>query len=289
VTDVDQPARQNRLTPASSASLLFKSRPEANEVPSPPDRGNKHTIRRVLLTRRMSRIPLLIIGLRIFLALVVIGLGAALISKSEPAASLADEQGIVEPVDPAVNVPAPTPTPLLLAGGVLPHPRAGAKVEYTVCTTNGSWTRPSRELEATHLATAAVHATFEDIASQFRAPFWRDAGNEGSVSALLELSGLWTASDNGLDVAAMVNAGCAASPSLRPGLVNLWLLGSVATDVRIENGRIFVYTTPRIGFQTIQLRFTGSENPKIMPIDFMNPAGYRMETIPANSTWSAEP
>src|SRR5205807_1569988 len=83
----------------------------------------------------------------------VIGLGAVFITKSEPAASSADDPGVVGIGDPAVAATAPTPTPVLLPGGVLPHAPHGTPVEYTVCTTNGSWTRPSRELEAAHLAT----------------------------------------------------------------------------------------------------------------------------------------
>jgi len=228
----------------------------------------------------MSRIPFLIVVLRLVLAVLVVGLGAIFVSKSEPAASSPEAAGVAD-------APSLTPTPVPFVPPVTQRPPHGTPVDYTVCTSNGSWTKPPPEIEAGYLATAAVHATFDDIAAQFRAPFWRDAGNEGSFSALTELTGLWTASSGGLDVQAMVQAGCAASPASRRGLVNIWLLGYVADDVRLEDGRILIYTEPKRGFQTIQLRFTGSENPKIMPMDFLNQSGFRIESIPANSTWSS--
>ena len=57
-----------------------------------------------------------------------------------------------------------------------------------------------------------------------------------------------------------------------------------------ERDGIVVYTRPkRAGFQAVQLRLTGDANPKIMPIDFINERGYRIETIAANSAWSSQP
>jgi len=234
----------------------------------------------------MSRIPVLIVVLRVVLAVFVVGLGAAFAGRSEPASS--SDEAVVDTPAPAPGAPTALPVVVKPTAVTVPGSKRGSPVEYTVCTSNGSWTKPPPEIEAEYLATAAVHATFDDIRAQFRAPFWRDAGNEGSLSALFELTGLWTAANAGLDVSAMIRAGCAASPASRSGLVNIWLLGYVADDVRIEDGRILVFASPKRGFQTIQLRFTGSENPKIMPIDFYSPSGFKFEAIPANSTWSTQ-
>ena len=206
----------------------------------------------------MSRIPYLIVVFRVVLAVVVVGLGAAFVSKSEPAASSPDEV--------AVAAPPSAPTPVPFVPPVSQRPPHGTPVDYTICTSNGSWTKPPAEIEAGYLATSAVHATFDDIAAQFRAPFWRDAGNEGAFSALTELTGLWTASNGGLDVQAMVQAGCAASPASRRGLINLWALGYIVDDVRTEDGRILVYTEPRRGFQTIQIRSPVPKTPRSCPL-----------------------
>jgi hypothetical protein len=228
----------------------------------------------------MSRLPFAFFAARVLLALLVVALGTVFATRS-PAVDTTAAQAPAA-VEAPVDLPAPVePTPVV---------KRGTPLDFVICITNSSWTRPSAQAEAEYLATSASHATFEDIAAQFRAPFWRDAGNDGSFDAILELTGLWMTREQGLDLGLISRAGCPALPASRAGLVNIWMLGYQADSVRIDEGRIVVYTkVKRAGFQAIQLRLTGDGNPKIMPIDFMNESGYRIETIPANSTWSSAP
>src|SRR3954452_23378267 len=123
----------------------------------------------------MSRLPFVFFAGRVLLALLVVALATVFATKSPAVDTTAARAPVgaeapvaLAPVGPAA--PA-SPTPVV---------RRGTPLDFLICTTNSSWTRPRAQIEAEYLATPASPPTFEDIAAQFRAPFWRDAGNEGS-------------------------------------------------------------------------------------------------------------
>src|SRR4051794_28698254 len=101
----------------------------------------------------MSRLPFVFFAGRVLLALLVVALGTVFATKSPAVDTTAAQAPVVAeapvalaPVAPVGPAAPASPTPVV---------RRGTPLDFLICTTNSSWTRPPAQIEAEYLATSA--------------------------------------------------------------------------------------------------------------------------------------
>jgi DNA-binding CsgD family transcriptional regulator len=210
--------------------------------------------------------------------LVVVFLGVLLLTRTRSG----NEASTGADVPPGVDgEPSAASSPQALA-----PPR---ELPISVCFDDETWQKPSREEQERYMTTDYRPARYGvesgltgRIEEAYLARFWGFGFSASGLFSMIDMSGLWTARDAGLDLRNVYTGPCQPGAGRSVARVNLWLLGYAASAATLDAaGKLTVRVGPKqAGFQVVQILVEGATDCcPAKSIEFVDPAGVHIETM----------